>query len=240
MTTLRSLLCSLLLSGLIAAPAHGQAKPPLEDFARVRDEVRALAFDPATYFPSRFIRDGAMIRIAYTGDDYAWPVYSLAVAKGCLDEEPRSKDCLSRLTARMVRAPAPADLQRPRQRGAHMVRELARRQAASPSSMPSHLSALKVEWLEADLRSCPGATSLLARSADLSWVPKEISNPDASDLVSPVLHADMVEVVFERYARRSTWRGYIAGNSPAAWAVELAETLEPCWKPARTAPPWRR
>jgi hypothetical protein len=233
-------LCLLLL-GWPAAPGHAQAITSPEVLGHVREAVRELAFDPTRYFQSEHVGDPSIIRITYTGDDLAWPVYSIAIAEGCQDGEPRSpENCGSRLTARMVRSPAPSHMARPRQRGSHIVRELVARRATSGSSIRSNLRAVGIEWLEADLRACPGISSILARSAQLSWVPEEVSNPGASEEISIVLHADIVKVVFDQYARSATYDGYIADGSPAAWAVELAEALEPCWRPARATPPWSR
>lgn len=189
---------------------------------------------------TRDVGDPSIIRIAYTGDDYAWPVYSIAISEGCFEGETSSRECGSRLTARMVRSPAPPDMTRTRQRGSHLVRGLVERRATSRSSIRSNLRALGIEWLEADLRACPGVSSLLARSARLLWVPEEVSNPGPRDEIRLVLHADIVQVVFEQYARRATYDGYMSEGSPAAWAVELAEALEPCWRPARVTPPWGR
>jgi hypothetical protein len=230
----------LLLLGCSATPAHAQAITSTEILERVRETVLALAFDPTKYFRSEYVGDPSIIRITYTGDDYAWPVYSIAISEGCLEEEARSQNCRARLTARMVRSPAPPNMSRPRQRGSHLVQGLVKRGAISRSSIRSNLRALGVEWLEADLRACPSVSSLLARSADLAWVPEEVSNPGARDEISIVLHADNVQVVFDQYARRATYDGYVSEGSPAAWAVELANALEPCWRPARVRPPWSR
>lgn len=237
MITLLRLSPCLLLLGCIATAADAQAITSPEVLGRVRETVRALAFDPTKYFHDEDIGDPSIIRIVYTGDDFAWPVYSLAVSEGCLEGETPSRECGSRLTARMDRSPAPPDMTRPRQRGSHLVRGLVQRRATSRSAVRSNLRVMGVEWLEADLRACPGVSSLLARSAQLSWVPEEVSNPGPREEIRLVLHADIVQVVFDQYARRATYEGYTSQNSPAAWAVELAEALEPCWRPARIRPP---
>ena len=71
-----------LLVGILSPtdPVQGPAQSPKAD---VRAMVQQAAFDPTTYFPSRYIRDSSIVRIAYTGDDYGWPVYSIAIAEGC-------------------------------------------------------------------------------------------------------------------------------------------------------------
>jgi hypothetical protein len=229
----------LSISLLASTPALGQAVTSPEALGRVREHVRSLAFNPTTYF-RRHGDDDSMIRIVYTGDDYAWPVYSIAIAEGCLAEDRPEPGCRSRLTARMVRAPAPPNFTRPRQRGSHLVHQLVQRRAMSRSSIKAQLAPSGVQWLEADLRTCSGASAILARSGQLNWVPDEISNPQLREEIVVHLHADIIEVVFDYLGRRSTYLGYIADHSPAAWAQELSDTLEPCWRPARVPPPWSR
>lgn len=181
-----------------------------------------------------------MIRIVYTGDDWAWPVYSIAIAEGCLEAETFSPACTSRLTARMVRSPAPEDMQRPRERGLNLVKQLVDRRATSRSAIRASLGTLGAEWMEADLRACPGIGDVLERAAELDWVPRDIRNPGPEEEIEIVIHADSVKVDFVRYNRRSTYDGYIANGSPAEWAVELEKVLEPCWKPAQIMAPWMR
>ena len=117
---LRRWLCAALLVAL-SSPAWTQARTRPEIIGRVRDRVWDLAFDPNRYFVSEYGDEQVIeeiITIAYTGDDYAWPVYSIAIAEGCLEGEGNGPACGARLTARMVRAPAPPDMTRPRHRGA--------------------------------------------------------------------------------------------------------------------------
>ena len=234
------ILGGLFLAAWLITPAQAQAATSPEVLGRVRDTVRSLAFDPSKYFHVEQGSDPSIIRITYTGDDHAWPVYSIAIADGCLPEETPSRGCETQLTARMVRSPAPPGMTRPRQRGSHLVRGLVERRATSRSAIQSNLSMLGTEWLEADLRVCPGVSGLLRRSAQLDWVPEEVSNPGPRDEIVLVVHYDLVEVVFDSSTRQATYRGHISNGSPAAWAVEVAEALEPCWRPARATPPWRR
>ncbi len=216
--------------------AQGQAASVSE----TRAAVRAMAFDPARYFPSREGADRSMIKITYTGDDYGWPVYAIAVAEGRVDQEDvQQGDCASQLRARMVRAPAPANLTRPRQRGQYLVGEIVGEGAASSEEIRIALTKINPEWVEADLRACPGAMDTLKRSSEAVWVPEAIAEPDSdAGYVEVIFHADIIEVELQQYARRASYRGWIAKDSPAAWAESLAAALEPCWRPARAAAPW--
>lgn len=231
---------ALLLGGLSSAdPDQGPAPASDPD---VREMVQQAAFDATSYFPSRYIKDRSVVRIAYTGDDYGWPVYSIAIAEGCLDGETVPRDnCASRLRARMVRAPHIPDAARPRLLGARLVARVSETGAGTLSEVRQALGEMNLEWVEADLRTCPGALATLARSAEADWVPDAVANPRPDDDLSGlVLHADIVRVDFKQYARLTTYNGWIAERSPAAWAVEMAATLEPCWEPAPEPPPWLR
>lgn len=228
----------LFVLGLLSCITSAYASLSSKTVEQVRETVSALAFDPTSFFRRGEMGDSSMLRIIYTGDDYGWPVFSIAVAEGCIDGEKRSDGCGLRLRARMVRAPAPPDMTRPRARGQHLLQLLAERRATSRSAISSNLRPLGVEWLEADLKTCPGIEEIMASSADLIWIPREISTASPQKEILLVLHADTVQVVFDQHQRRSTYEGYIAEGSPAAWAVDLATALEPCWKPAETAPPW--
>lgn len=206
----------------------------------VRALVQQIAFDPATYFPSPYIRDRSVVRITYTGDDYGWPVYAIAIAEGCVDGEtvPRN-NCASRLRARMVRAPGALGASRPRQAGSQLVSRVKEAGATSAEEVRHALRGAGLEWLEADVRECPDALAVLSRSAEAVWVPDAVANPTSGDEMSGlVMHADIVRVEFQQYARLTTYHGWLADRSPAAWAVELASVLEQCWRPMPIDPPW--
>ena len=240
MSMVLSPVAALLLG--ILSPIYADQGPAQTPKADVRAMVWQAAFDPTTYFPSPYIRDRSIVRIAYTGDDYGWPVYSIAIAEGCIDGEtiPRD-DCASRLRARMVRAPADPDSERLRVLGARLVARIEGTGASSPEEVRRALGEMNLEWVEADLRTCPGAITALARSAEADWVPDAITNPrPEDDMMGLVLHADIVRVEFSQYARLTSYSGWIAEGSPAAWAVGFASTLEPCWEPASEPPPWLR
>jgi len=231
-----------LVLGALAQPVLAQDQQSVSVFD-LRDPVRALAFDPTAYFPSPSIRDRSIIRIVYTGDDYGWPVYAIAVAEGCVDGEAVGDQCASRLRARMVRAPAPPAMERLRQRGLYLLNELGKRGATSTPLIRAALAELGTEWLEADLRACPGAVAALGRASDARWTPNAVTrfdhDPTVADYLEGLtLHADAVRVEFQQHFRRSTYIGDAGEGTPAGWAVDLAAVIEPCWRPANTPPPW--
>jgi hypothetical protein len=228
----------LAVLGVAPAAQAQQTQPSVFD---IRPMVIAVAFDPTTYFPSIHAGDRSVVRIVYTGDDYGWPVYAIAVAEGCVDQEDRNSDaCATRLRARMVRSPAPADIQRPRQRGLHLLGLLVETGATDPASIRATLSDVGTEWLEADLRTCPGAVDALRRLTEAGWPPPPLIDQTVEAYVSGlVMHADFVRVEVQHFARRTTYHGWIADGSPAAWAVAFAGGLEPCWRPASGPAPWK-
>ena len=237
----RLTLCALILGGLPTPLLAQEREASIFD---LRAPVRALAFDPTRFFPSPYIADRSSVRIVYTGDDYAWPVYSIAIAAGCTEDPVITRQaCVSKLTARMVRAPAPPDMGRPRQRGIHLLSQLLDRGASTPPQIAAALSGVGTEWLEADLRACPGALDVLRQSTGTAWTPGVIARLDGDPTVTDylaglTLHADLVQVEFQQHTRRSTYLGDIAEGTPTGWAVALAAAIEPCWRPASAPPPW--
>lgn len=99
MTRLACIAAALVL-GLITPAAARDAQPSF-DF---RERTRALAFDPARFFSEQ--SEPAM-SVRYLGDDYGYPVYAIAVRRGCTDADRGEgrRTCGERLIARMVRSP---------------------------------------------------------------------------------------------------------------------------------------
>lgn len=228
----------------IHATAHAEAsfaQPPgsndayIEKVVRLRTEAAAIAFDPKKLFDDR-AGGSDIVTIAYTGDDFAWPVFSIAIGRGCLHTEKKGPHCASRRVARMVRAPAPPNLLRPRQRGSHLMQRVLR----SDGPVRAALDGAGLEWVEADLNSCPGATERWTDGNAIKWVPPEVFTSGRDELRGIVMHADNVEVAFHHFARQSRYSGYVAEGSPAQWAVDLAEALERCWLPLTAVAPWQR
>ena len=215
-----------------------QRQAEFEDRVRLAAAVSELAFNPESFFKGEE-RKEIVLTVQYLGDDYGWPVLAIAIAMECVDLTANSETCSPRQTVRMVRSPAPADLKRERQRGSALIYRLWEDGARSRSSIRTRLTRFGVEWKEARLDQCPAAADTMKSSADLRWVPEEISHPAVQEGISIVLHADILDVRFRQYGRTSAYRGYIADGNPADWALKLVGALEPCWKDAAIAPPWR-
>lgn len=125
-------------------------------------------------------------------------------------------------------------------RGFALMQHVLGADADTREQLAATLDKAGLEWMEADLANCPAATKLIQQSGKIGWVPVEVYSPNPDEPRGIVLHADMLQVTFASFARRSSYHGYAAEGSPASWAVELGEALETCWRPSTATRPWRR
>lgn len=216
----------------LGMPAAARDARPPYDF---RERTRALAFDPSRFFPER---PEPAISVRYLGDDYGYPVYALAVRKGCTpaDQGEARRTCGEQLTARMVRSPFEGKPPRPRARGQRLFATLGQSQPRSDGALSQALDAARLEWLEADIRKCPAAMAHLATGRNLGFSP---AIEPTGQLGEIVLHADKIDFEVGDYLMRSRYEGWLKPGSPGAWANEFAASLETCWKPATAPAPWR-
>ena len=220
-----------LLLGQVA-PVAAQDAPPSYDF---RERTRTLAFDPARFFPER---SEPAISVRYLGDDYGFPVYAIAVRRGCTDADQGEarRTCGERLIARMVRSPFEGKPPRPRARGQRLFATIAQSQPQNDNALLRTLDDTGLEWLEADVRKCPTAMAHLATGRDLKFSPA--ADPTRQPL-EIVLHADKISFEIGDYLMRSRYEGWAKPGSPGAWANDFAMSLETCWKPSMAPVPWR-
>ncbi|OAN61988.1 hypothetical protein A7X12_23190 [Sphingomonas sp. TDK1] len=148
-----------------AAPLAAQDAPRAYDF---QERTRALAFDPVRFFPER--SEPAMA-VRYLGDDYGFPVYAIAVRRGCTDADlgEARRTCGDRLIARMVRSPYVGKPPRARVRGQRLFAMIAKSPPQSDDALLRLLDKAGLEWLEADIRKCPTAMAHLATGQDLRF-----------------------------------------------------------------------
>ncbi len=207
----------------------------------MRSTTRQLAFDPNRFFPDAYT--APLITIRYTGDDYGYPVYSLALRRGCTKEDvgDARRSCAARMVARMVRSPdpAPEDSKPTRRRwlGAALFDYLEKRKPNDEAELRNALDAYGLEWLEADVSRCDAAMAHLSTAEDISF----FADPALVDPgnLSIVLHADKIEFEFGGYITRSRYYGYAKRNSPGEWADQFVPSLDECCKPATSIAPWR-
>jgi hypothetical protein len=211
------------------------------DYARLAERVDSVAFDPRGYFGGEIRPE---VTIAYR-TNVTWPVYSIAIARGCLErtvEEKPQEECLARWTARMVRAPVdPAvDEDDERIRGRHLLDQLVERRMTNREDMLDRLNSLELEWVQADLNACPAAQPVLERLAMSNWVPEGSVEALTEDRIRIYIHPPTVELVLNGYGGTATFRGAPDGGTPESWAEELYNALEPCWGRNYARRPWER
>ncbi len=215
----------------LAVPLAAQDTIATYDF---RERTRVLAFDPARFFPQH---TKPAMSVRYLGDDYAYPVYTIAVVKGCTRAEHGAsrRTCGERLIARMVRSSFQGIPPRARARGQRLFGAIAQTPPQSDEALLPLLDNAELEWLEADVRKCPAAIAHLATGRDLRFSPII----DQADPPEIVLHADKVTVEVSDYLMQSRYEGWLKPGSPGAWANHFAVSLETCWKPSTAIVPWR-
>ena len=214
------------------APLAAQDTPRAYDF---QERTRALAFDPARFFPER--SEPAMA-VRYLGDDYGFPVYAIAVRRGCTDADlgEARRTCGDRLIARMVRSPYEGKPPRARARGQRLFAMIAKSPPQSDDALLRSLDKAGLEWLEADIRKCPIAMAHLATGQDPRF--SSVLN-QTRQMPEIVLHADKISFEIGEYLMRSRYEGWLKPGSPGAWENDFAASLESCWKPSTALVPWR-
>lgn len=234
---------SLITAAATISPATAEGATKAEEAMSVdaiRSATRQLAFDPGRFFPERY--SDPLIEIRYTGDDYGYPVYAIAVDRGCTSQDigEARKTCFGRLTARMVRAPgigpAEGEGRSRRQAGAKIFVQLQHIAPRDEAQLRKSIDALGLEWLEADVNACPAAMAHLETDGDIGFFANPVVPKDNS--LDIVLHADKIAFSFGGYLTRSHYDGHLAKGSPGAWAHQLAVSLGDCWKPATATAPW--
>jgi hypothetical protein len=231
---LRLLVSALIL--LAALPAQAENRRGFD----VHKAVLAEAFDPERFFDGRYV-DAPVLTIRYLGDDYDYPVYAIALFKGCHDADAEGdRSCRERLQVRMIRAPYDGEPERPRWRGTRLLEELRSRGVSSRKELLQALDDGAVEWLEADLAACPAALEHARSTGDLRWFSEPLVQ-EPSDNIAIVLHADTVDVRFRpNYFTDFRYTGIVDDDLPNGWANAFAKSLETCWRPATAIRPWRR
>jgi hypothetical protein len=224
-----ALLCAMMLASS-SASAGGRSI-----FATGRG-LFDTAFDPRRNFAGDIVPssdDEMILTIAASGrDDYA-PAYSLAIAQLC---KPIEGGCRRYYAARVLRVAA--DREQWFDRGLALVDRVHRARGAG--EVETVLEDSNLEWLEADAAACEGVIAAIGAVRDADWrpdLPASLTPQGEGDLV---LHPAMIRVEMWGFNVRARYRGWLLGEGLPAAARQLIERLEPCWRPSRTKPPWRR
>lgn len=225
-------IANVLVLGFIA-PSAAQDPPPSYDF---RERVQAFAFDPNRFFydPSE-----PAMSVRYLGDDSGFPVYAIAVRRGCTnaDRGKARRTCGERLIARMVRSPlGEGKSPRARARGQRLFATIARAAPQNDDALLGLLDNMGLEWLEADIHKCPTAMAHPATGRELKF---SSALEHAGQPAEIILHADTVLFETGDYLTPSRYEGWLKPGSPDMWANDFAASLETCWNPSPAPVPWR-
>lgn len=223
------------LAVMAAVPAQAESRRGFD----LHQAVLAEAFDPERFFDGGYVKP--VLTVRYLGDDYDYPVYALALYKGCFEADAGGdRSCRERLQVRMIRAPYDGEPERPRWRGTKLLGDLRTRGVSSQKELLAALDSGAVEWLEADLAKCPAAMEHAGTTDNLRWFGVPLVE-EPSDGIAIVLHADTVEVRFRpNYFTDVRYEGIVDADLPSGWADRFAKSLENCWKPSAATRPWRR
>ena len=223
-----------ILAWSFTTPANAEQTEPTD----TRAQLSALAFDPTRFFEDSI---GASVLLRYRGDDYGWPVWSIAVQRRC-EFQGQGKPCKPRHVARMVRAPGPqaGANHRPRWNGTALVGSVEKR-VKQGADIVAAIDGAGIDWLEADVTACPAALAVLDRVDDVRWVdPGTIGSFGAAPGGDIVLHADTIEVTFPNFDANARYVGWLKPGSPARWGNDFTQALGPCWRPATAPAPWTK
>ncbi|HEV2745934.1 MAG TPA: hypothetical protein VGW34_01380 [Allosphingosinicella sp.] len=235
----------LAIAGLLPAPPETSASsvprrkdaPELESLSA---RVREIAFNPNTFFKQETLLE-PLISITYTGDDWGWPVYAIALHEGCVRPEPVGPRCWYRRTARMMRVHGLASHERPRTAGRLLIDRIDAKAPRTDEEIKTVLDGSELDWLQADLNACPRAAALISKTKNMDWVGSEIHSPVRGGPITYAVHADDTMIHLRSSIQQvSMFSGLPRGNNPAAWAKKFYQALQPCLKPASAPWPWRQ
>jgi hypothetical protein len=165
-------------------------------------------------------------------DDYV-PAYSLAIAFRCV---PIKNGCAKRYSARMLRADRDVDKQLGK--GIELMRRLS--EASSDEDRQAVFDDSGLQWLEADLQTCKDAYRAMETVRSADWRPDiryeflEVKDRDI------LMHPAQIWVRMSGTYSTTRYQGWVLGNGVPAAISKLLGTLEPCWKPSQSPPPWER
>lgn len=225
----RGLVFLILLELIFPALSYAQ-NSNFQRILETRDKLNSGIFDPANL---PFDGEETLLTARYTGDDYGWPVWSMAIVRSCA---PRSYPCAQdRLKIRTIRAfPIKTD-GRPRNKGSSLTSQI-NTFIMQGESIESAISKSNIAWDFVDIDSCPAAKTLFETAPDQKWVSDDIFERR----IIPYLHADSVEV--KLYSARAIilYKDIPTGDQPSAWASALMEAAIPCLTQSYMTPPWER
>ena len=200
---------------------------------KTNKKIYSLAFDPDRNF---WGEGEPFVTVVHRGDDWGVPVYSLGVAE--ID---------GKFIARIVRSSLSDAEDRPRAAGYRLYSTVGAAKAKGESELITLFDSGAVEWLEADMDSCPGASDAITTIhasnwtvyPDASWE-RKFGNSDNNTPI--VLHADTIQVRYHSYLQQIEYSGWFSGGDDhvSTAVLNLEKALKDCWKPSTSKAPWHR
>ena len=187
----------------------------------------ATAFNPEHFFAGD-LRPASQEQLVLTAttssrDDHV-PDYALAVAYQCRTRANNRYEC--RYVARMLRVRGP---------GLPLLEALAR--AGTQTERNAALDRANLEWLEADMLDCERAPFAMDMVAMADWGPDVHYGRQRLEVIS---HPAQIRVRMTGTYATAHYEGWRLGQGVPTAVNYLIETLNPCWRPSSSAPPWRR
>lgn len=233
----RSLL--LLIPLAVAAEVTGAT------WAFLQGPLVDVAFTPENNFKGELdltwaSDDELFLTAAVAMRDGRYPVYSLAVADRTRCSQIKgASSCTRDFPIRIVRVASGTSWEDRFRSAGTLLGRLERSRATTRAAIRRVLSKGGLEWKETDLLSCPGAYEKLEEIRQAPWHP-DVHIPFQSEEDRQVwMHPTMIKVRMTGDLTTSRYEGHIFRPLPEA-VEAFVETLEPCWKQAKSRPPWRR
>lgn len=197
------------------------------------------AFDPVRNFAGdlRPSSDDELVLSvrASARDNYA-PDYSLAIAYRCTPSDIAGQWRCG-YAARLLRV-GPSDDDGRFERSLLLFNQA--RSIESVADERTRLDQAPLQWLEADLDTCPNGVFAMDSVRVADW------RPDIHYALQPVeqreiiLHPAAIVVRMHGTYATSIYEGWVLAPGVPAAIRHLLDTLEPCWRAADSPKPWRR
>ncbi len=96
------------------------------------------------------------------------------------------------------------------------------------------------EWVETGLSACEGAITAMDGVRISNWQPDihfALLNIEDREVI---MHPAMIRIEMAGDYTTTTYEGWRLAEGPPAAVRALVATLEPCWKPSKSIPPWEK
>ena len=227
----KQLTAAVVLGSLALPTACATTNRPL----KIMETGRALfrtAFDPDRNFAGdldlweeRLVLTAA----ASSREDY-YPEYSLAIAY-------RHGKSGFVYQARILRVGTPTGETQSSLSG-KLIERVMRAKSTRETSLL--LAGAELQWLEADVGDCKGGIDAMDSIRVTDWQPDVHFGLQEQEEREIIIHPAMIKVRMSGSYITSRYEGWRYAEGVPEAVHNLLKTLEPCWKPSPSLPPWER